>query len=100
MHFYEKRCVAPVTSRIVIEKSYRRKPFGYPDAFEIPGFRVALAIASLPGMTIGGRFAAENTALVIFMMELGAEHGLGAVAEAVKSGGQEHPGDGCRKVDP
>jgi hypothetical protein len=24
----------------------------YPDAFEIPGFRVALAIASLPGMTI------------------------------------------------
>ena len=24
----------------------------YPDAFKIPGFRVALAIASLPGMTI------------------------------------------------
>ena len=24
----------------------------YPDVFEIPGFRVALAIASLPGMTI------------------------------------------------
>jgi hypothetical protein len=24
----------------------------YPDALEIPGFRVALAIASLPGMTI------------------------------------------------
>jgi hypothetical protein len=24
----------------------------YPDPFEIPGFRVTLAIASLPGMTI------------------------------------------------
>jgi hypothetical protein len=25
---------------------------GHPEIFEIPGFRVALAIASLPGMTI------------------------------------------------
>jgi hypothetical protein len=25
---------------------------GHPEVFEIPGFRVALAIASLPGMTI------------------------------------------------
>ena len=31
----------------------RRKPFPpLSDGFEIPGFRVALAIASLPGMTI------------------------------------------------
>jgi len=32
----------------------RRKPFPdpYQRYFEIPGFRVALAIASLPGMTI------------------------------------------------
>jgi hypothetical protein len=25
---------------------------GHPEVFEIPGFRVALAIASLPGMTL------------------------------------------------
>jgi len=35
----------------------------YLDAFEIPGFRVALAIASLPGMTIElcGEFLSEET---------------------------------------
>ena len=37
----------------------------YPDAFEIPGFRVALAIASLPGMTIElcCEFLSQDTSL-------------------------------------
>jgi len=42
----------------------------YLDAFEIPGFRVALAIASLPGMTIDlcCEFLSQDTSIALLIL--------------------------------
>src|SRR6266576_5423653 len=83
-----------------METSCRRKLFGYPDAFEIPGFRVALAIASLPGMTIGGWFAAEDATLTIFMMELGTANLCRAIDPQINLRCGKHANDRRNKINP
>jgi hypothetical protein len=60
--------VASVLSREFVDKVpmlevRHTRESGYPEVFEIPGFRVALAIASLPGMTseLGSGFQKQDT---------------------------------------